>query len=96
MSDDVPWRQLDTVTQERDAAEMRSVAHLKMYTECRQQLATAQNELCTAQDQIPPDMEDDSLSTALIKLKDERTMLRAENTRLRELLSRDTTQERII
>lgn len=34
--------------------------------------ATAQNELCTASDQIPPDMDGDSLSVALIKLKDQR------------------------
>ena len=32
-------QQLAKVTKERDAAEMRSVAHLKMYTEASQQLA---------------------------------------------------------
>ena len=31
-------REVEQVTQERDAAEMRSVAHLKMYTEASQQL----------------------------------------------------------
>ncbi len=36
------------------------------------QAAALNNELCTAQDQIPPDMEGDSLSVALIKLKDAR------------------------
>ena len=53
----------------------------------RQQLATAQNELCTAQDQIPPDMEGDSLSVALIKLKDQRRELQAEIARLKHELS---------
>jgi len=41
----------------------------------QQQLATAQNELCTAKDQIPPDLDGDSLSVALIKLKDQRREL---------------------
>lgn len=48
-----------------------------VYDELRQQLTQLQaaltareNELCTAKDQIPPDMEEDSLSVALIKLKD--------------------------
>ncbi|HEY6021506.1 MAG TPA: hypothetical protein VIY48_16860, partial [Candidatus Paceibacterota bacterium] len=41
----------------------------------KQELATAQNELCTAKDQIPPDMDGDTLSVALIKLKDERRSL---------------------
>ena len=53
----------------------------------RQQLATAQNELCTAQDQIPPDMDGDSLSVALIKLKDQRRELQAEIARLKHELS---------
>ena len=53
----------------------------------KQQLATAQNELCTAQDQIPPDMEGDSLSVALIKLKDQRRELQAEIARLKHELS---------
>lgn len=45
-------------------------------TALKQQLATAQNEIDTATDQIPPDLEGDSLSVALIKLCDERKTLR--------------------
>lgn len=37
-------KRLTTVTAERDAAEMRSVAHLKMYTEASQQLAFARRD----------------------------------------------------
>ena len=45
----------------------------------------AENEICTATDQIPPDMEGDSLSTALIKLKDALAAKEAEVVRLNEV-----------
>lgn len=65
-------QQLAAVTQERDEYKYRLQVHADLIGETehglRQQLATAQNELCTAKDQIPPDMDGDSLSVALIKL----------------------------
>jgi len=36
-----------------------------------QEIARLENELCTAKDQIPPDMEGDSLSVVLIKFKNQ-------------------------
>jgi hypothetical protein len=51
--------------------------------ELRLQVTKLENELCTAKDQIPPDMDGDSLSTALIKLGDERLGL---NGKLKSLM----------
>jgi len=71
--------ELAQVTAERDEMKYRLQVHADLIGETehglRQQLATAQNELCTAQDQIPPDMDGDSLSVALIKLVDARRNL---------------------
>ena len=53
-------------------------------------LTARENELCTAKDQIPPDMEEDSLSVALIKLKDKLAALEP------ELEKRKLMQERSI
>ncbi len=50
----------------------------KIQLELKAQLAQAQNEICTASDQIPPDMDGDSLSVALIKLTDARRELQAQ------------------
>lgn len=49
----------------------------------RAQLARAENELCTAKDQIPLWMEGDSLSVALIKMKDQLAQMTAENNVLK-------------
>lgn len=51
-------------------------------------LTARENELCTAKDQIPPDMEEDSLSVVLIKLKDQRDAAVQEAGRLREVIYR--------
>lgn len=48
------------------------VPHDDTVSELTQRIAELENELCTAKDQIPPDMEGASLSEALIRLKDER------------------------
>ena len=64
-----------------DALEGRPTAYPHTLVHSVQQLraraATAENELCTAKDQIPPDLDGDSLSVALLKLCDERRALRA-------------------
>lgn len=52
--------------------------HDDTVSELTQRIAELENEVCTAKDQIPPDMEGASLSEALIRLKDDRARLDAE------------------
>jgi chromosome segregation ATPase len=77
------------LTQQLDAAREQFDNHERLRTQLEReyqqlqadrdalkaQLATAENELCTAKDQIPPDMDGDSLSVALMKLGDARRAL---------------------
>lgn len=61
------------ISQELD--KRHAVVH--QLTDANATIARLENELCTAKDQIPPNMDGDSLSVALIKLKDERDQLHA-------------------
>lgn len=73
---------------EQELAAEREVRNICARTEQaqRERADLAENELCTANDQIPPDMEGDSLSVALIKLKDERRALKERAERLEKAL----------
>jgi hypothetical protein len=77
---------LEEMEQERIRLVQANDAWHARVASMKEELATAQNALCTAQDQIPPDMEGDSLSVALIKLTDARRTAQARVKALEEEL----------
>lgn len=66
---------------------------VRLHGQTKATLTARENELCTAKDQIPPDMEEDSLSVALIKLKDKLAALEPELEKRKLMQERSITDE---